>query len=87
MDLALRTLTRCAHKNIPAPYLLQTEGILKGNRAIIWGLLYHMKLAFRSPKGFHTGSGSPRKLPKVRRSLLSVYLIHLFLITTSIFVG
>lgn len=65
IELALRTLIRRGHKDIPAPYLLQTEEILKGNRAVIWGLLYHMKMTFKAPKGFHTGSGSPRRLPKV----------------------
>ena len=65
VELALRTLIRRGHKEIPAPYLLQTEEVLKGNRAVIWGLLYHMKMTFKAPKGFHTGSGSPRKLPKV----------------------
>ena len=65
VELALRALIRRGHKEIPAPYLLQTEEVLKGNRAVIWGLLYHMKMTFKAPKGFHTGSGSPRKLPKV----------------------
>jgi hypothetical protein len=43
VDLALSVLRSRMYSAIPAPYLFQAEAIVKGTRAVLWGLLFHLK--------------------------------------------
>ena len=43
VECALRVLRSRRYSAIPAPYLHQPEAIVKGQRAILWGLLWHLK--------------------------------------------
>ena len=43
VHIALKVLRSRRYSAIPAPYLHQPEAIVKGHRAVLWGLLWHMK--------------------------------------------
>ena len=43
VHIALKVLRSRRYSAIPAPYLHQPESIVKGHRAVLWGLLWHMK--------------------------------------------
>ena len=43
VNIALKVLRSRRYSAIPAPYLHQAEQIVKGHRAVLWGLLWHLK--------------------------------------------
>jgi len=43
IDTALAVLRARMYSAIPSPYLFQAEAIVKGTRAVLWGLLWHLK--------------------------------------------
>ena len=43
VDTALAVLRARMYSAIPSPYLFQAEAIVKGTRAVLWGLLWHLK--------------------------------------------
>ena len=43
IDTALAVLRARMYSAVPSPYLFQAEAIVKGTRAVLWGLLWHLK--------------------------------------------
>ena len=43
VDTALAVLRARMYSAVPSPYLFQAEAVVKGTRAVLWGLLWHLK--------------------------------------------
>ena len=61
VSIALKVLRSRRYSAIPSPYLHQPEAIVKGHRAVLWGLLWHLKRTIDTfvpdPTELHTLAG------------------------------
>ena len=65
VDRALSVLRARMYSAIPAPYLFQSEAIVKGTRAVLWGILWHLKRVMDS------FAPNPSELRNVTKSLIA----------------
>jgi len=73
VSIALKVLRSRRYSAIPAPYLHQPEQIVKGHRAVLWGLLWHLKRTIDTfvpdPSELHAAVGrTPSGKAVLRRS-------------------